>query len=148
VARIADTYDPRTRPWYEGALANDHLFWTGIYIFFSRRVPGITALAKYLDRLVHNAHRLDLAGDSLRRRRSRSTVGPQRENAFNSASLPPWNWNRACRFARDSALEEERFEPSVPLGRGKTGKVERGRLGTDNRRSIETHNQAGRSRAM
>jgi DNA replication protein DnaC len=25
-----------------------------------------------LDRLVHNAHRIDLAGDSLRRRRSRS----------------------------------------------------------------------------
>jgi adenylate cyclase len=44
-----DTYDPRTRPWYEGALANDHLFWTGIYIFFSQRVPGITASAKYRD---------------------------------------------------------------------------------------------------
>ena len=42
-----DTYDPRTRSWYEGALANDHLFWTGIYIFFSQRVPGITASAKY-----------------------------------------------------------------------------------------------------
>ena len=45
----ADTYDPRTRSWYEGALANDHLFWTGIYIFFSQRVPGITASAKYRD---------------------------------------------------------------------------------------------------
>src|ERR1700747_3504816 len=42
-----DTSDPRTRPWYEGALANDHLFWTGIYIFFSQRLPGITASAKY-----------------------------------------------------------------------------------------------------
>jgi DNA replication protein DnaC len=27
-----------------------------------------------LDRLVHNAYRIDLAGDSLRRRRSRSTA--------------------------------------------------------------------------
>jgi DNA replication protein DnaC len=27
-----------------------------------------------LDRLVHNAHRIDLAGDSLRRRRARSTT--------------------------------------------------------------------------
>jgi hypothetical protein len=27
-----------------------------------------------LDRLVHNAHRIDLAGESLRRRRSRSTT--------------------------------------------------------------------------
>jgi adenylate cyclase len=44
-----DTYDPRRRPWYEGALANDHLFWTGIYIFYSQRVPGITASAKYRD---------------------------------------------------------------------------------------------------
>lgn len=43
----ADTYDPRRRPWYEGALANDNLFWTGIYIFFSQRAPGITASAKY-----------------------------------------------------------------------------------------------------
>src|SRR6201987_4472693 len=45
----ADTYDPRTRPWYEGALAHDHLFWPGIYIFYSQRVPGITASAKYRD---------------------------------------------------------------------------------------------------
>src|SRR5438477_317400 len=44
-----DAYDPRTRPWYVGALANDQLFWTGIYIFFSQRVPGITASAKYRD---------------------------------------------------------------------------------------------------
>jgi adenylate cyclase len=43
----ADAYDPRIRPWYEGALVNDNLFWTGIYIFFSQRVPGITASAKY-----------------------------------------------------------------------------------------------------
>jgi DNA replication protein DnaC len=27
-----------------------------------------------LDRLVHNTHRIDLAGDSLRRKRSRSTT--------------------------------------------------------------------------
>ncbi|HEX3522831.1 MAG TPA: cache domain-containing protein, partial [Stellaceae bacterium] len=44
-----DTYDPRTRPWYEGALANERLFWTSIYIFYSQRVPGITASAKYRD---------------------------------------------------------------------------------------------------
>ena len=31
----ADTFDPRTRPWYAGALASDKLFWTGVYIFFS-----------------------------------------------------------------------------------------------------------------
>lgn len=46
-----DTYDPRTRPWYEGALANDQPYWTGIYIFFSQRVPGITASAKYVTKM-------------------------------------------------------------------------------------------------
>lgn len=42
-----DTFDPRTRPWYAGALASDKLFWTGVYVFFSQHVPGITASAKY-----------------------------------------------------------------------------------------------------
>jgi adenylate cyclase len=42
-----DTYDPRTRPWYVGALGTDELFWTGLYIFFTQRVPGITVSAKH-----------------------------------------------------------------------------------------------------
>jgi len=37
-----DTYDPRTRPWFQGALGTDDVFWTGIYIFFSDRKPGVT----------------------------------------------------------------------------------------------------------
>jgi adenylate cyclase len=44
-----DTYDPRTRPWYVGALGTDELFWTGVYIFFSERAPGITVSGKYRD---------------------------------------------------------------------------------------------------
>jgi adenylate cyclase len=44
-----DAYDPRGRPWYVGALATDHLFWTDVYIFFSQHAPGITASAKYRD---------------------------------------------------------------------------------------------------
>jgi len=39
----ADPYDPRTRPWYIGALTTEQIFWTGIYVFFSDRAPGITA---------------------------------------------------------------------------------------------------------
>jgi adenylate cyclase len=39
----ADTYDPRTRPWYRGATAGDGLFWTDVYIFFTTRKPGLTA---------------------------------------------------------------------------------------------------------
>ena len=42
-----NTYDPRTRPWYVGALGTDELFWTGLYIFFTQRVPGITVSARH-----------------------------------------------------------------------------------------------------
>lgn len=42
-----DDYDPRTRPWYMGALATDDLFWTGVYVFFTSRQPGITVAARY-----------------------------------------------------------------------------------------------------
>lgn len=38
-----DGYDPRKRPWYEGAVRNDGLFWTDIYILFTDRKPGVTA---------------------------------------------------------------------------------------------------------
>jgi adenylate cyclase len=38
----ADTFDPRTRPWYEGAVAADGLFWTGVYVFFTSQEPGLT----------------------------------------------------------------------------------------------------------
>jgi adenylate cyclase len=42
-----DTYDPRTRPWYTGARGSDELFWTGVYIFFTQRAPGITVSARH-----------------------------------------------------------------------------------------------------
>ncbi|HKD74233.1 MAG TPA: hypothetical protein VKB76_02010, partial [Ktedonobacterales bacterium] len=31
-----DQFDPRTREWYQGALKTDDLFWSGVYVFFSR----------------------------------------------------------------------------------------------------------------
>ena len=37
-----DGFDPRTRPWYEAAIAADGTAWTDPYIFFSSRRPGIT----------------------------------------------------------------------------------------------------------
>jgi class 3 adenylate cyclase len=37
-----DTYDPRTRPWYQGALTTDGVYWTDVYVFFTDREPGIT----------------------------------------------------------------------------------------------------------
>ena len=38
----ADTFDPRTRPWYDGASAADGLFWTDVYVFFTSQEPGLT----------------------------------------------------------------------------------------------------------
>jgi adenylate cyclase len=42
-----DTFDPRTRPWYSGALATDGVFWTDVYVFFTGNEPGITASMRY-----------------------------------------------------------------------------------------------------
>ena len=36
-------YDPRIRPWYRGASETGGLFWTDVYIFFTDRLPGMTA---------------------------------------------------------------------------------------------------------
>ena len=45
----ADKFDPRTRPWFKGALETDDVYWTGIYIFFSDRKPGITVSSRVPD---------------------------------------------------------------------------------------------------
>ncbi len=46
-----DDYDPRTRPWYRGALAEDGMVWTDPYIFFTSGKPGITAAVPVPDPL-------------------------------------------------------------------------------------------------
>lgn len=38
-----DAFDPRTRPWYIAAAAGTGVIWTEPYIFFTDRVPGVTA---------------------------------------------------------------------------------------------------------
>src|SRR5439155_20110161 len=43
-----DSFDPRKRPWYVGAIDINDLFWTGAYIFFSDRKPGITVAGRYM----------------------------------------------------------------------------------------------------
>jgi adenylate cyclase len=40
---LDDSYDPRVRPWYIGAVKNKGLYWTDVYIFFSDQSPGVTA---------------------------------------------------------------------------------------------------------
>lgn len=42
----SDTYDPRTRPWFQGAIKTGDVFWTGIYVFFSDKKPGITVSSR------------------------------------------------------------------------------------------------------
>lgn len=44
-----DTFDPRTRPWFSGALKTNGVFWTDPYVFYTTQVPGITAAIAYRD---------------------------------------------------------------------------------------------------
>jgi class 3 adenylate cyclase len=37
-----DGYDPRLRPWYDGAVSTGKLYWSDIYIFFTDQKPGVT----------------------------------------------------------------------------------------------------------
>lgn len=45
----ADTYDPRTRPWYRSAKTEMSSIWTDPYIFFTSQMPGITAASPVFD---------------------------------------------------------------------------------------------------
>ncbi len=45
-----DDYDPRTRGWYQGALKTEGVFWSGVYIFFTARAPGVTAAIRTGDK--------------------------------------------------------------------------------------------------
>lgn len=44
-----DTYDPRSRPWYQKASAELTTIWTDPYIFFTSQQPGITLAAPVLE---------------------------------------------------------------------------------------------------
>ena len=39
---VAMGFDPRDRPWYQGALQSDAVVWTDPYVFFSSRDPGVS----------------------------------------------------------------------------------------------------------
>lgn len=40
-----DAYDPRERPWYRDAMADQDVIWTDPYIFYTSKKPGITVAA-------------------------------------------------------------------------------------------------------
>lgn len=42
-------FEPRSRPWYQGAKESDGVFWTDVYVFFTDNAPGITAAQKVVD---------------------------------------------------------------------------------------------------
>jgi class 3 adenylate cyclase len=43
-----DDFDPRTRPWYVGAQTSDGQSWTGVYVFYSDRQPGLTVSVRHV----------------------------------------------------------------------------------------------------
>ncbi len=42
-----DDFDPRGRPWYQGALKADGMYWTSPYVFYTTQAPGITAAIRF-----------------------------------------------------------------------------------------------------
>ncbi len=45
----ADPYDPRKRPWYQKAVAENGIVWTDPYIFYTSQKPGITIAGPFFD---------------------------------------------------------------------------------------------------
>jgi two-component system cell cycle sensor histidine kinase/response regulator CckA len=44
-----DPYDPRKRPWYQKAVAENGIVWTDPYIFYTSQKPGITIAGPFFD---------------------------------------------------------------------------------------------------
>jgi adenylate cyclase len=42
-----DRYDPRARPWFQGAEAAGEPYWSDVYVFWSDRAPGLTLAAPH-----------------------------------------------------------------------------------------------------
>ncbi len=49
VPEVHKTFDPRVRPWYQGALTTLDIHWTDVYLFASARKPGITVSVPIYD---------------------------------------------------------------------------------------------------
>lgn len=45
----ADPYDPRKRPWYKKAIAENRIVWTDPYIFYTSQKPGITIAGPFFN---------------------------------------------------------------------------------------------------
>jgi adenylate cyclase len=72
-----DGFDPRTRPWFEGAVAARELYWTEVYPFFTAGVGGITAAlpAFTAEGALRGVAAADVTLDSLSRFLASLTIG-------------------------------------------------------------------------
>src|SRR5690606_34230670 len=71
-------YDPRSRPWYIGALSlarDSDFYWSDPYIFFTTKEPGITASMKWSEAGAVRIIAFDVKLLSLSRFISRLTIG-------------------------------------------------------------------------
>ncbi len=49
IPEVHKTFDPRIRPWYQGALTTLDIHWTDVYLFASTRKPGMTVSVPIYD---------------------------------------------------------------------------------------------------
>jgi hypothetical protein len=56
---VDDSYDPRNRPWFKGAVNRQEIFWTDFYIFFTSQTHGATISMPIMDQ---NNERLGVFG--------------------------------------------------------------------------------------
>ncbi|WP_298917617.1 cache domain-containing protein [uncultured Roseobacter sp.] len=73
----SDTYDPRSRPWYQTASDQQGSIWTDPYIFFTSQTPGITAASPVFDTLgnLRGVVGVDIEIDAISEFLSRLNVG-------------------------------------------------------------------------
>jgi adenylate cyclase len=70
-----DRFDPRTRPWWRLSQANPGITWTDLYVFFTDRQPGVTAVQALPDGPIPGAVMVDVRLASLSDFLARLTVG-------------------------------------------------------------------------
>ena len=49
IPEVHTSYDPRIRPWYQGAIHADDFHWADVYLFASTQKPGITVSVPIFD---------------------------------------------------------------------------------------------------
>jgi adenylate cyclase len=70
-----DRFDPRTRPWWRLAQGSAGVTWTDLYVFFTDRQPGVTAVQALPDGPIAGAVMVDVRLSSLSDFLARLTVG-------------------------------------------------------------------------